>query len=189
MANVHEKLRLLQPSFLLIEQLFDVKDNHLCLEKMICLLETEMPNEEHNPFKYYSRFLTNSHHDFDAAAFNEIESLERNFPKLSKIIESIEYGQNANTSRNCNLRFSECSKTQSELIAIADAYSDDNILKHGFPTRTRRGSGCFWGGVGCAVLGGGCAICATSTLGTCTAACGPAAAAACSGFGLGCVVG
>ncbi|XP_060559324.1 uncharacterized protein LOC132719563 [Ruditapes philippinarum] len=187
-GNVEEKLRLLNPSFMMMEQLFNLQDETQCIEKLFCLMETEMAGEVENPLKHYSRFLTNLYQEIEPLAFEKVKGLLAKYPHISKVIDAIAFGQRSN-SEACNVKYEECPNEKSELVAFAKMLGDNVVNKHMPGFLAKRGDPvCTGAGISCGLIGGGCALCTVATEGACGLLCGPEVAAACSGAGIGCAV-
>ncbi|XP_045199936.2 uncharacterized protein LOC123554095 [Mercenaria mercenaria] len=192
MGNIEEKLRRLNPTLMMMEQLFNLQDETQCIERLFCLMETEVAEDTKNPLKHYSRYLTNFYNDIEPLAFEKVKALLAKYPHISKAIDAIALGQATGSSDSCNKKFEECPNEQSELVTFAKMMGDNVMSKH-IPTllgKNKRGDPvCTGSGVTCGLVGGGCAICTVATEGACGILCGPEVAAACAGAGLGCAVG
>ncbi|XP_060556097.1 uncharacterized protein LOC132716775 [Ruditapes philippinarum] len=193
MGNIEEKLRLLNPSLMMMEQLFNLQDENQCLEKMFCLLETEMADVINNPLKHYSRVFTNIHNDIDPIAFKELKALLSKYPHISKMVHSMSLGQVAGESKVCQENYKSCQTDKTQLLQFAALMGDDLVDKYipgQHDYRKRNGDDvCKGVKIGCSLAGGGCAACALLTEGACAAICVPALGGTCAGIKLGCIFG
>lgn len=124
--KVESKLRILGPALMMAEDIFRLEDTNNCLEIMFCLLETtEREIGGDNPLKHFSRFLTNTHNDFDETAAKKFSSLLQKFPHFSKMVDAIVTGQNSNNSSPCNMTYSVCRANEEKIISIASQVVTD----------------------------------------------------------------
>lgn len=188
LENVEEKLRLLNPTFMMVEQLLNLQDKSQCIERMFCLLETEMARNDTNPLKHYARFLTNVYEEVEPATFATVKSLVAKYRHISKLINAIEVGKMAGQSEQCDKMYEGCPKEQSQLVWFAKMTGDDvisNYLTHQ-PAKSKR-SDCEGSALACSLVGGGCALCNAMTEGVCGLLCESDGLGNCAGAISGCI--
>ncbi|XP_060587356.1 uncharacterized protein LOC132742873 [Ruditapes philippinarum] len=182
---IEEKLRLLEPILMLTDELLEHQGDDKCVEKLFCLLETEIARDIDNPLMHVSRFLTNTRNDTDPSDFRKIEALIQRYPHVSKMLDSIHLGQSSGESTVCSAAFSTCEADPYAMIEAARKYDDINVVEFTKNSLQRR-KACTYIKAGCTGLKVGCGICAIFTYGTCGFACGGLVGAACTASSLTC---
>lgn len=187
---VEEKLRLLRPFLMLTDELFEVRNDNQCLDKLFCLLETDIADGIDNPLKHVSRFLTNAKQDTDSADFQRVEFLIKEYPQVSRILNSIRLGQNGRKSQVCSDTFFKCEAPAASMIASARTFDDASVneMSNHFQNAIERRGLCNYIRAGCTGLKFGCGVCAIFTFGSCGVACGPVAGGACTASKLACAI-
>ncbi|CAG2206726.1 unnamed protein product [Mytilus edulis] len=170
LSNISEKMRLIKPVLMMAEELFQAKDRDMCLQKSFCLLESSMDTDM-NPFKHVSRYLTNSHHDTEPEAFQEIVSLVQQYPSVKNAINSVIYGRGMNGTDSCRKQYGSCTVDDEKLIAAFQSFGDKKLLNSLIHGKSSRNAGCNAVGATCRAAGVGCGICAIFTFGACGLAC------------------
>ena len=183
--TVEEKIRLLEPLLMLTEELLEHQDDNQCVEKLLCLLETEIAKDIDNPLKHVSRFLTNTRNDTDPADFPKIEAIIKRYPHVSQMLDSVHLGQSSGHSSVCSAAFSSCEADPAAMIDAARKYDDTSVAQFTQHVLQRR-KACTYIKAGCNGLKLGCGICAIFTFGTCGFACGDLVGAACTASQLTC---
>lgn len=172
-GNVDEKLRLLNPSFMMIEQLFNLQDEKNCIEKLFCLIETEMAEETKNPLKHYSRFLTNFYQEIEPLAFEKVKALLAKYSHISKVVDAIALGQSTD-SKTCTTKYQECPNEKDELMSFVKMLGDNELRNYMPNLLKKRGNpGCDATNNMCTVSSGACALCTIFTEGLCGLLCAP----------------
>lgn len=188
--TVDAKLRLLRPFLKLSDEIFKVHEDNQCLDKLFCLLETDIADDIDNPLKHMSRFLTNAKQDTDSAEFQRVESLIKEFPHVSRILNSIRLGQSSRKHQTCSNTFYKCEPLAASMIASARKFDDASVneLSNHFQHTIERRGLCNHVRAGCTGLSVGCGICAIFTFGSCGVACGPAVSLACTASDMSCTI-
>ena len=175
-TDIDGKLPMFASLLVMGEDIFRHENQNRCVEKLFCVVDSEMRNETEYPIRDLSRVMTNSHGDADSEAFAEITTYVRRMPNFSKMVDAMYLGQRANTGA-CESAYHTCPTASSELVAT--------IRDFGHAATTKRGA-CGWAGLGCGAAGVGCGVCSWYTAFTCSAICGPEVATACGAAGVAC---
>lgn len=191
MDTVEEKLRVLNPVFMMGEELFRLENKNNCLEKMFCLLETTLQEIGRlNPLKHFSRVLTNTEKDFDEIAAEKVNALAHRYPHFASLVDAILLGQSTINNTTCHATYDACRTEEETLVKFALSLEEDIRHQRSAIVHEKKSNAyCDGANVGCALVGAGCALCTVATEGICGAACLPEVGAYCSGTSLGCYLG
>lgn len=170
--NVRDKMRLLNHVMVMTDDVFAIHNKDRCLERMVCVLETPQGiADDDNPWKYFSRFFTNTHQDFDSVAEQEFTSVIRRLPQVKKIQDAILLGQIQNDSRACHVAFDTCPVSDAVLVSVAkgeELQQQSNGLS--------KKDVCGTIDTTCDVVDTACTVCEVITVGVCGVACEPVGA-------------
>lgn len=166
--NLHDKMRLLDHVMVMTDEILAENNVNTCLEKMLCVLETPQGEiDDANPWKYFSRFFTNTHKDFDEVAKEAFTTILRELPEVSKFVDAILLGQTQNDSQACHAAFTACQVNDQTFVDIAE------IIEHQQQAEISKKGLCSTIKTTCSVVNTGCTICEVVTAGVCAEVCGP----------------